>query len=169
MLVQVASTGLCLSNRIYAILSLLQDEEIDIPEQYTIYTQAHYDLRANGFTINVRPKVGLIAGPAYVLHIRCVDDRWARSYKIIWWIADCGDTEHNVVRCCPTTRNKDFLFEEGTPIRQISRYHMFDESEYPSQLSHEEILVAVQIIQNKLSRGIQELDALYGVHQVMSL
>jgi hypothetical protein len=169
MLVQTASTGLCLSYKIYAVLSLLsaEDAKVEIPEKYKIYTQAHYDLRANGFTISVRP-INTHLHPSYVLHVRCVDDELKKSYKITWWIADCGDTEHGSVRCCPTTQNKEIVFEEGAPVRQISDYHMFDEDEHPSQLSYEEILVAVAVIRNKLYRGAQKLDAIYGVHHVMN-
>lgn len=169
-LVQAASSKLSLSNRVYAILNLLSsaDNNIEINERYEIYSQAYYDRNANGFTVSVKPKVGLISGPAYVLHVRCVDEIFARYYNITWWIADCGDTQFNEVRCCPVRQVKSVVWEEGKPVTSISRYHYFDEEEHPSKLSYDEVLVAVAVIRNKLYRGGQELDALYGIHQVMT-
>ena len=85
-LIQAASSKLSLSNRIYALLNLLSsaDSIIEINERYKIYSQAHYDLRANGFIISVRLRVPIASSihPSYVLHVRCVDDEWVKSYKI---------------------------------------------------------------------------------------
>jgi hypothetical protein len=175
MLVQTASTKLCLSYRIHAILNLLSTEsaKVGIPEKYKIYAQAHYGLAANGFVISVRPIDIHSYYPSYVLHVRCIDSEIDKSYEITWWIADCGDTEYDSVGCRPTTKHKVQIDQNGRIFMPNDgephiKYHMFDESEQPSVLSYNEILVAVAVIRNKLYRGALELDALYGVQQVMN-
>lgn len=141
-LVQTADIKLSLSHRIYALLELLSLDEnrIEIPEDYEIYTQAYYGERVDGFMINVRSKAD--SASTYILRVRCIDGKPSKTFHTSWWIIDQSNF-----------RNQ--------------RNHIFDEAELPSKLSYDESHVVISVIRNKLYRGAKELDALYGVRRVM--